>query len=40
MIRFVTGEVPLNDDTWNTFCQTVNSMGLEEVLHIWQDAIN
>ena len=39
MIRFVTGEVPLNDDTWNTFCQTVQSMGLDEVISIWQNAI-
>ena len=39
MIRFVTGEVPLNDDTWHTFCQTVTSLGLGEVISIWQDAI-
>ena len=39
MIRFVTGEVPLNDDTWNTFCQTVTELGHGQVVSIWQDAI-
>lgn len=39
MIRFVTGEVELTDENWNTFCQTVTDLGLGEVISIWQDAI-
>lgn len=39
MANFVTGDIELNDDTWNEFCQTLNSKGLQEMVALWQDAV-
>ncbi len=39
MTRFVTGDIPLNDDTWQNFCQTVQEKGMDELISIWQEAI-
>lgn len=38
MIWFVAGDVELNDETWNDFCQTLEQLGLNEMLAIWQEA--
>lgn len=38
MVWFVTGDVPLNDDTWNDFCQTLKDKGMDEMIAIWQNA--
>lgn len=40
MAWFVTGDMELNDDTWSAFCQTVEDMGLSEMVSIWQEALN
>ena len=39
MTRFVTGDISLNDDTWQEFCQTVHDKGIDELISIWQEAI-
>ena len=38
MVWFVTGDVELNDDTWNDFCRTLKEKGMDEMLAIWQEA--
>ncbi len=38
MVWFVAGDVPLNDETWAEFCGTVESLGVDEMVAIWQDA--
>lgn len=38
MVWFVTGDVPLNDETWAEFCQTVRDLGVDEMVSIWQSA--
>ena len=40
MARFVTGDVPLDDDAWAIFCQTVEDQGLPEMVRIWQAALD
>lgn len=39
MVWFVVGDVPLNDETWAEFCQTLEAKGLNEMLTIWQNAV-
>ena len=39
MARFVTGDVPLNDEQWAVFCNTVKKLGLDEMIEIWQKYI-
>lgn len=39
MVWFVAGDIPLNDETWSDFCQTLEAKGLNEMLTIWQDAV-
>jgi len=36
MARFVTGDVPLTDESWKEFCETVEKLGLNEMIEIWQ----
>ena len=36
MAAFVTGDTPLNDETWQQFVSTVNEKGLPELIGIWQ----
>ena len=36
MARFVTGDVPLDDEQWELFCRTVEEKGLNEMIVIWQ----
>ena len=38
MVWFIVGDVPLNDETWNEFCQTVREKGIDEMVSIWQSA--
>lgn len=39
MVWFVTGEVELNDENWNAFCAKLEELGLQEMLEIFQRAI-
>ena len=39
MVWFVTGEKPLTDENWLEFCQTLENMGLQEMLDIFQSAL-
>lgn len=39
MIHFVTGDVALDDDAWQDFCRNVANKGIDELIAIWQDAI-
>ena len=40
MAWFVTGDMELNDQNWETFCQTVEELGLSEMVGIWQSALD
>ncbi len=40
MVWFVVGDVPLNDATWAEFCQRVQSLHIDEMVSIWQQAAN
>ena len=40
MVWFVVGDVPLNDDTWAEFCETVKNLGIDEMVGIFQNAVN
>ena len=39
MVYFVTGDIPLNDETWAEFCQTVNDKGNNDLIAAWQEII-
>ena len=39
MACFVTGDTELTDENWNEFCSTVEGKGLQEMISIWQKAI-
>ena len=39
MARFVTGDIELTDENWDLFCKTVQEKGLQEMIDIWQQAI-
>ena len=36
MAEFVTGDVPLNDDTWAEFTREVENRGMAQMLALWQ----
>ncbi len=38
MVWFVVGDVELNDETWADFCAQVKSLGVDEMVQIWQTA--
>ena len=38
MVWFVTGDVELNDATWQEFCDQVKALGVDEMVSIWQTA--
>lgn len=38
MVWFVTGDVELNDETWQEFCEQVKALGLDEMVSILQTA--
>lgn len=40
MVWFIAGDVPLNDETWAAFCQTVEALGVNELVSIWQAAVD
>ena len=40
MACFVTGDLALNDETWADFCKQVQALGLNEMVGIWQEALN
>ncbi len=39
MVYFVTGDIPLNDETWAAFCQSVNEKGNDDLIAAWQEII-
>lgn len=39
LARFVTGDVPLDDENWQRFCETTLEMGIEDMVSIWQEAL-
>ena len=39
MAGFVTGDTELTDENWDMFCRTVEEKGLQEMIGIWQKAI-
>ena len=39
MARFVTGDVPLDDEHWELFCRTCEEKGLSRMIEIWQKYI-
>lgn len=40
MVWFVVGDVPLNDETWAAFCQQIRTLGVEEMVSIFDRAIH
>ena len=40
MTWFITGDQPLNDETWNAFCEELDSLGMPEAVRIWQGAMD
>ena len=38
MVWFVVGDVELNDETWQEFCNKVKDLGIDEMVSIWQTA--
>lgn len=40
LARFVTGDLSLDDASWQDFCETAREKGLDEMIAIWQDALN
>ena len=37
---FVTGEKALDDEGWDAFCAEVKNLGMDEVISIWQGAVD
>ncbi|MCL1950573.1 MAG: extracellular solute-binding protein [Turicibacter sp.] len=37
---FITGQQPLNDDTWAAFQQTLENIGVGELVDVWQTAFD
>ena len=40
LARFVIGETPLNDETWQNYLDTLNRLGLAEFISIWQQVLD
>ncbi len=36
MAGFVTGDIPLDDEQWQIFCDSVREKGLDDMISIWQ----
>ena len=36
---WIMGTTPLNDETWNQFINTINRMGVEDVLAVYEAAL-
>ncbi|MCQ2457423.1 MAG: extracellular solute-binding protein [Clostridia bacterium] len=39
MACFVTGDIKLNDDTWNEFCEQVRANGIDELAQLFADLL-
>lgn len=39
MVWFVTGDLPINDETWEDFCNTIEEKGMSDVISILQNAV-
>ena len=37
-LKFLDGSLELNDDTWNKYVDTINSMGMPEIIAVYQNA--
>lgn len=37
MIQFITGDIPLNDDTWAQWSAALTEAGLPQMIALWQD---
>ena len=40
MIRFVTGDNPLDDSSWSAYTSQLENLHLQEMLTIWQKAVD
>lgn len=40
LVHFVTGDTPINDETWAAYCDELSAQGRDEFVAIWQDAVN
>ena len=40
MIRFVTGDIPLDDSGWSAYTSQLENLHLQEMLTIWQKAVD
>ena len=40
MARFVTGDIELTDENWQQFRETAEAKGLQEMIAIWQKALD
>ncbi len=40
MIRFVTGDTPLTDESWAAYTAQLDTLHLQEMLDIWQNAVD
>lgn len=38
--KFLTGETELNDETWNTYLETMNKMKLDDLMKIYQSGLD
>ncbi len=38
VLKFMTGAVELNDDNWNTYLEAMNTLGIQDVLEVYQNA--
>ena len=39
MARFVTGDIPLDDEQWKNFCDTAEAKGLGRMIELWQSYV-
>lgn len=40
MTNFITGEWPLDDNTWQEYCRTLDELGLDQLIALWQSWID
>lgn len=38
MLKFLSGELELNDENWNAYCEQLKTMGLSRIVEIYQIA--
>ena len=39
MLRFVTGDIALTDENWDAYVNKLDDLGLQEMIDIWQSAL-